>query len=109
MNQTSAIFTSTSQSSLEGITFNNEIYRVGDFVYIEPKERGLEPHIILVMRLWFNSDNVAMLFGNWFYRPNETYHLPTRRFLQKVSDTERNVPSFYVSLTRDEIDLNFDS
>ena len=24
-----------------------------------------------------------MIYGNYFYRPNETYHLATRKFLQK--------------------------
>lgn len=66
------------------LTFNQQLYRVGDFVYLEPKERGLEPHIIHIERLWTNQENQQMLFGNYFYRPNETYHLTTRKFLEKV-------------------------
>jgi protein polybromo-1 len=66
------------------MSFNQQLYRVGEFVYLEPKERGLEPHIILIERLWTNQDNEQMLFGNYYYRPNETYHLTTRKFLEKV-------------------------
>jgi protein polybromo-1 len=66
------------------LTFNQQLYRVGDFVYLEPKERGLDPHIIHIERLWTNQENQQMLFGNYFYRPNETYHLTTRKFLEKV-------------------------
>ncbi|XP_059470820.1 protein polybromo-1 [Neocloeon triangulifer] len=71
------------ESSGNEMSFNQQTYRVGDFVYLEPKERGLEPHIILIERLWVNQDNEQMLFGNYFYRPNETYHLTTRKFLEK--------------------------
>lgn len=73
------------------MSFNQQLYRVGDFVYLEPKERGLDPHIIHIERLWTNQENQQMLFGNYFYRPNETYHLTTRKFLEKVW-MEWNVP-----------------
>lgn len=72
------------ESNGNEMSFNQQLYRVGEFVYLEPKERGLEPHIILIERLWRNQDNEQMLFGNYFYRPNETYHLTTRKFLEKV-------------------------
>ncbi|XP_065348205.1 protein polybromo-1 isoform X6 [Cloeon dipterum] len=71
------------ESAGNEMSFNQQTFRVGDFVYLEPKERGLEPHIILVERLWTNQDNQQMLYGNYFYRPNETYHLTTRKFLEK--------------------------
>ncbi|KAF4526534.1 hypothetical protein B566_EDAN005901 [Ephemera danica] len=79
----------------EEMSFNQQLYRVGDFVYLEPKERGMEPHIIHIERLWTNQDNQQMLFGNYFYRPNETYHLTTRKFLEKEvfkSDVRAAVP-----------------
>lgn len=64
---------------------NKQMYRVGDFVYVEPKERGMDPSILLIDRMWTAEDGKQMLYGNFFYRPNETYHVATRKFLEQVS------------------------
>lgn len=63
---------------------NKQMYRVGDFVYVEPKERGMDPSILLIDRMWTAEDGKQMLYGNFFYRPNETYHVATRKFLEQV-------------------------
>ncbi|XP_049837847.1 protein polybromo-1 isoform X3 [Schistocerca gregaria] len=67
----------------DSLSFNQQIYHVGDFVYAEPKERGMEPSIIHVERLWTNQEGCQMMYGNVFFRPNETYHVTTRKFLEK--------------------------
>jgi protein polybromo-1 len=67
------------------MSFNQQVYRVGDFVYAEPKERGMDPSIVNIERLWNNQEGQQMMYGNYYYRPNETYHVTTRRFLEKVS------------------------
>ncbi|XP_071450417.1 protein polybromo-1 isoform X3 [Hetaerina americana] len=67
----------------ESLSFNQQLYRIGDFVYAEPKERGMESHIIHIERLWTNQEGHQMLYGNFFYRPNETYHVTTRKFMEK--------------------------
>lgn len=41
--------------------------------------------ILNIQRLWTNQESQQMLYGNHFYRPSETYHLSTRKFLEKVS------------------------
>lgn len=33
-------------------SFENRTYRVGDFVYVEPSEPNLKPHIVCIERLW---------------------------------------------------------
>lgn len=33
-------------------SFENITYRVGDFVYVEPSESKLLPHIVSIERLW---------------------------------------------------------
>ncbi|KAK7819771.1 hypothetical protein U0070_012377, partial [Myodes glareolus] len=66
-------------------SFKNSMYHVGDYVYVEPAEANLQPHI--VCEKW--------LYGCWFYRPNETFHLATRKFLEKEvfkSDYYNKVP-----------------
>lgn len=40
--------------------------------------------ILNIQRLWTNQESQQMLYGNHFYRPSETYHLSTRKFLEKV-------------------------
>lgn len=64
--------------------YNKQMYRPGDFVYVEPKERGMDWSILNIDRLWTEEDGKQMLHGNFFYRPNETYHVATRKFLEKV-------------------------
>ncbi|XP_064422186.1 protein polybromo-1 isoform X1 [Latimeria chalumnae] len=64
-------------------SFKNSMYHVGDYVYVEPAEPNLQPHIVCIERLWEDSAGEKWLYGCWFYRPNETFHLATRKFLEK--------------------------
>lgn len=47
-------------------------------------EKQLKPHIVCIEKLWRDPDGEGWLHGNWFLRPNETFHLATRKFLEKV-------------------------
>lgn len=69
----------------DSVCVNHLVYRVGDFVYAEAPERGQELMILNIQRLWTDQNSQQMLYGNHFYRPSETYHLSTRKFLEKVS------------------------
>nr|XP_033782108.1 protein polybromo-1 isoform X1 [Geotrypetes seraphini] len=76
-------------------SFKNSMYRVGDYVYVEPAEANLQPHIVYIERLWEDSTGEKWLYGCWFYRPNETFHLATRKFLEKEvfkSDYYNKIP-----------------
>uniref|UniRef100_UPI0037E8AB68 polybromo 1, like isoform X1 n=1 Tax=Semicossyphus pulcher TaxID=241346 RepID=UPI0037E8AB68 len=64
-------------------SFENHTYHVGEFVYVEPSEPNLKPHIVCIERLWENEAGEKWLYGCWFYRPSETFHLATRKFLEK--------------------------
>lgn len=89
-----SIIKDTNGSSGESMTCNQKTYKVGDFVYIDAKEKGCDPHILLIERLWTNNGQ-QMLYGNYYLRPIETYHLTTRKFLEKEvfkSDTHIAVP-----------------
>ncbi|RMX46781.1 hypothetical protein pdam_00021032 [Pocillopora damicornis] len=57
--------------------------RVGDFVFLEPREEDLQPHIVSVEKLYKDSYGEQWLYGSWFYRPEETFHAATRKFLEK--------------------------
>ncbi|XP_015918691.2 protein polybromo-1 isoform X3 [Parasteatoda tepidariorum] len=81
--------------SSDSATFQAETYYVGDFVYIEPREKGMEPHIMHVEKLWRDNQGEQWLYGCWFYRPNETFHLASRKFLEKEvfkSDNYNSTP-----------------
>ena len=66
------------------LSFNQVTYRVGDVVYIEATERNMDNHVYLIERFWTASDGQQMFYGNWFCRPNETFHLASRKFLEQV-------------------------
>ncbi|VVC46093.1 Hypothetical protein CINCED_3A003697 [Cinara cedri] len=79
----------------DSVCVNQLVYRVGDFVYVEPNERGQELMILNIQRLWTNQESQKMLYGNHFYRPSETYHSSTRKFLEKEvfkSDSFISIP-----------------
>ncbi|XP_019118030.2 polybromo 1, like isoform X5 [Larimichthys crocea] len=76
-------------------SFENSTYHVGEFVYVEPSEPKLKPHIVCIERLWEDEAGDKWLYGCWFYRPSETFHLATRKFLEKEvfkSDYSNKVP-----------------
>ncbi|XP_075039190.1 protein polybromo-1 isoform X2 [Mixophyes fleayi] len=76
-------------------SFKNSMYHVGDYVYVEPAEANLKPHIVCIERLWEDTAGEKWLYGCWFYRPTETFHLATRKFLEKEvfkSDYYNKVP-----------------
>ncbi|XP_049589995.1 protein polybromo-1 isoform X4 [Syngnathus scovelli] len=63
-------------------TFENTTYQVGEYVYVHPSEANLKPHIVLIERLWEDDQGEKWLYGCWFYRPRETFHMATRKFLE---------------------------
>ncbi|XP_029286723.1 polybromo 1, like isoform X2 [Cottoperca gobio] len=67
----------------QDFSFENRTYHVGDFVHVEPSEPKLKPHIVCIERLWEDEAGGKWLYGCWFYRPSETFHLATRKFLEK--------------------------
>ena len=73
-----------SQGSVDwsGTTTGGQQYHVGEFVYVKNSETGMEPHIFYVIRL-FEKDGAPTIYANQFFRQNETFHVPTRKFLEK--------------------------
>ncbi|XP_061689897.1 protein polybromo-1 isoform X2 [Syngnathoides biaculeatus] len=74
---------SSQRTYSQDCSFKNSMYCVGDYVYVEPAEPNLQPHIIYIERLWQDDTGEKWLYGCWFYRPNETFHVATRKFLEK--------------------------
>ncbi|XP_031335236.1 protein polybromo-1 isoform X3 [Photinus pyralis] len=79
----------------DSMTVNQQTFKVGEYVYMDSKEKGVDPHILFIERLWTNNEGQKMLYGNYYLRPIETYHVTTRKFLEKEvfkSDTHIAVP-----------------
>ena len=55
---------------------------MGDFVYIEPNNEINEPNIFCI-ESFEHKDNEDYFNGLKFYRPCETYHLSTKKFLHQ--------------------------
>ena len=63
-------------------TFNQQQYHVGDFVFVETsKEKGSLASIFLIENIHAISGE-QMIYGNQFFRPIETFHVHTRKFLE---------------------------
>lgn len=44
-------------------SFENSTYHVGEFVYVEPSEPKLKPHIVCIERLWEDeAGNMLIMF-----------------------------------------------
>ncbi|XP_064212434.1 protein polybromo-1 isoform X5 [Tribolium castaneum] len=89
-----SIIKETNMNVGESLTCNQQTFKVGEFVYLDSKEKGCDPHILLIERLWTNNGQ-QMLYGNYYLRPAETFHVTTRKFLEKEvfkSDTHIAVP-----------------
>ncbi|CAG9794762.1 unnamed protein product [Diatraea saccharalis] len=75
-------------------------YNKGDFVYVLPEKGNKDPSIVQVERVWTNKEGVPMMYANVYYRPLDTFHITTRKFLhQEVFKTEahRTVPLDQIS------------
>ncbi|XP_068625426.1 protein polybromo-1 isoform X1 [Battus philenor] len=70
-------------------------YNKGDFVYIHPDKGNKEPAIVQVERIWTNNEGTPMMYCIPYFRPQETFHVRTRKFLQQEvfkTETHRTVP-----------------
>ncbi|XP_058446489.1 protein polybromo-1 isoform X2 [Malaya genurostris] len=78
----------------ESMTIDQKVFSPGDFVYVELPDNKI-PGIVYIERLWTNSDNIKMMYGNMMLRPYETYHLQTRKFMEQEvfkSDQHQAIP-----------------
>ncbi|CAF3715671.1 unnamed protein product [Rotaria sordida] len=81
-------------SSENSLLSKGETFYIGDFVYTEPNEGISEPNIICI-ESFEHKDNEDYFNGLQFYRPNETYHLPTKKFLRQevfLTQTVEHIP-----------------
>ncbi|XP_069331957.1 protein polybromo-1 isoform X28 [Eulemur rufifrons] len=47
-------------------SFKNSMYHVGDYVYVEPAETNLQPHIVCIERLWEDSAEKEVFKSDYY-------------------------------------------
>lgn len=65
------------------IVYQDMVLHVGDFVYIEPHDKNHDPHIVYIEKFKKDPTGQTMVVGCWFYRPHETFHITSKKFLEK--------------------------
>uniref|UniRef100_A0A915PSR4 Protein polybromo-1 n=1 Tax=Setaria digitata TaxID=48799 RepID=A0A915PSR4_9BILA len=77
------------------------VYRVNDYAYVAPasEEAVSQRHIMRIERLYRDSDGQTFARGTWCYRPEETFHLATRKFCEN----EVFLTSYYDTVTVDRL------
>eukprot|EP00095_Tigriopus_kingsejongensis_P009080 maker-scaffold742_size103727-snap-gene-0.20 protein:Tk09080 transcript:maker-scaffold742_size103727-snap-gene-0.20-mRNA-1 annotation:"protein polybromo-1 isoform x2" len=76
-------------------TFNEQDYYVGEFVYVDGLEKGSDPFIYLIENIFTNKEGQQMMYGNQFFRPVETFHVSSRKFLENEvfrSEVHKSTP-----------------
>ncbi|ALC47662.1 polybromo [Drosophila busckii] len=66
----------------ESMTINQQVYSPGDYVYVQIPDNKI-PSIACIERLWTTPGNEKLMQAGIFLRPHETYHVTTRKFLEK--------------------------
>ena len=70
---------------LHNVQMKSLLYCVCSGVCVDAgRELNLDPHIMMIEKFNTDESGARMIKGFYFYRPNETYHLATRKFLEKV-------------------------
>ncbi|EEP82106.1 conserved hypothetical protein [Uncinocarpus reesii 1704] len=64
-----------------GISYKNEIWRVGDWVHIQNPNDDNKPIIAQIYRTWQDADDQKWVNACWYYRPEQTVHHVEKHFL----------------------------
>ncbi|XP_066935067.1 protein polybromo-1-like isoform X2 [Clytia hemisphaerica] len=78
----------------QSTTLKGVEYHIGDFVYLTPEEVGRPSHIMSIEKIWTQKDGLKGIYGNWFCRPQDTFHLASRKFMQR--ELFRSTHSSYI-------------
>ncbi|MFH4974813.1 hypothetical protein AB6A40_001522 [Gnathostoma spinigerum] len=74
-------------------------YRVHDYAYVAASDGSSRRHIMRIERLYRDSDGQTFARGSWFYRPVETFHLATKKFIEN----EVFLTSYFDTVTIDRL------
>ncbi|WEW60388.1 hypothetical protein PRK78_005873 [Emydomyces testavorans] len=64
-----------------GISYKDQIWRVGDWVHIQNPNDANKPIVAQVYRTWQDTDEQKWVNACWYYRPEQTVHRFDKHFL----------------------------
>lgn len=69
------------------------VYRVHDYAYVASasEDTVVQRHIMRIERLYRDTEGQTFARGIWCYRPEETFHLATRKFCENVCYNLRHI------------------
>lgn len=79
--------------------FKQTQYIKGDFVYVQPEKGSRDTAIVQIERIWTNNEGSPMVYAKPYFKPYETFHVRTRKFLEQEvfkSDIHRTYPFDHV-------------
>jgi protein polybromo-1 len=93
------VLESQTSEAVQSESYNDHTFSIGDFVYVTPtldssssegtsssaSKAAVQTNIANIQKLWTAPDGTKWFEGIWFFRPDQTYHVPSRKFLEKVS------------------------
>ncbi|EGD72640.1 hypothetical protein PTSG_04375 [Salpingoeca rosetta] len=56
--------------------------KANDYVLVYNQSKPSAPHVALVEKVWKDKDGNTFVNVTYFYRPEETFHVPTRTFFE---------------------------
>jgi protein polybromo-1 len=69
---------------MEEVESKGHTYHIGDYVYVKARHPNKPCHIVMIVKIWKSEDSNDYWFcGTWFFRPEETFHVATRKFYEK--------------------------
>ncbi|ORX88041.1 hypothetical protein K493DRAFT_411109 [Basidiobolus meristosporus CBS 931.73] len=79
----------TLEDSKDSLEYNGVNYCLGDFVYVKVDSSEQE-NIAMIEKLWVEND-VKYFSGPWYFRADQTFHPPTRKFYENEVFKSNNV------------------
>lgn len=77
---------------IQDCSFENRTYHVGEFVYVEPSEPNLKPHIVCIERLWEDeAGNKLCTFLAIYFLKNNNFDL---KYALNTKCDEQQILSF---------------
>ena len=64
----------------DGILYNNELWKVGDWVHIQNPNDVTKPIVAQIYRTWQDPEGQKWINACWYYRPEQTVHQFEKHF-----------------------------
>ena len=63
-----------------GIIYNNEVWKIGDWVHLQNPNDVTKPIVAQIYRTWQDTEGEKWVNACWYYRPEQTVHQHEKHF-----------------------------